>query len=111
MYHSQALPAQRKAPRRKAAAAALLSAAIVFLIVLLAVSPAHYAAACLEGVSLWAKAVLPSLFPFFILTALLTKLGCRDMGYVPAVDSRVFGRWVTGQTEAEIARAAGAPPG
>lgn len=43
--------------------------------------------------------------------ALLTKLGCRDMGYVPAVDSRVFGRWVTGQTEAEIARAAGAPPG
>ena len=43
--------------------------------------------------------------------ALLTKLGCRDMGYVPAVDSRVFGRWVTGQTEAEIARADGAPPG
>lgn len=43
--------------------------------------------------------------------ALLTKLGCRDMGYVPAVDSRVFGRWVTGQTEAEIARAAGAPSG
>lgn len=43
--------------------------------------------------------------------ALLTKLGYRDMGYVPAVDSRVFGRWVTGQTEAEIARAAGAPSG
>lgn len=78
MYHSQALPAQRKAPRRKAAAAALLSVAIVFLIVLLAVSPARYAAACLEGVSLWAKAVLPSLFPFFILTALLTKLGAAE---------------------------------
>lgn len=47
----------------------------MLLIVLLAVSPARYAAACLEGVSLWAKAVLPSLFPFLIFTALLTKLG------------------------------------
>ena len=43
--------------------------------------------------------------------ALLTRLGCRDLGYVPAMDSRVFGKWVTGQTEAEIARAAGALPG
>ena len=43
--------------------------------------------------------------------ALLTRLGYRDLGYVPAMESRVFGKWVTGQTEAEIARAAGAPPG
>ena len=50
----------------------------MLLIVLLAVSPARYAAACLEGVSLWAKAVLPSLFPFLIFTALLTKLGAAE---------------------------------
>ena len=89
MYQTQTAPARQ--PRYKISAAAtparkkktkrtavLLSAAALLLIVLLALSPARYAAACLEGVSLWAKAVLPSLFPFFILTALLTKLGAAE---------------------------------
>ena len=90
MYRTQTAPARQ--PRHKASAAAapsarkkktrrtaaLLSAAALLLIVLLALSPARYAAACLEGISLWAKAVLPSLFPFFILTALLTKLGAAE---------------------------------
>ena len=40
--------------------------------------------------------------------ALLRKLGYKDMGYVPAVDSRVFGKWITPETEEEMARAAGA---
>ena len=78
MIYSQTLPAPKKSAGRKTAAAALLSAAALLLIILLAMSPARYAAACLEGVSLWAKAVLPSLFPFFILTALLTKLGAAE---------------------------------
>ena len=88
MYHTRTTPSRQ--PRRRATAipparkkksnrtAALLSAAALLLIVLLALSPARYAAACLEGISLWAKAVLPSLFPFFILTALLTKLGAAE---------------------------------
>ena len=74
MKYSAAQPGQKRLSRRQAAAAAM-SAAVLFLIILLALSPARYAAACLEGLSLWAKAVLPSLFPFFVLTAILTKLG------------------------------------
>ena len=38
--------------------------------------------------------------------ALLKKLGYRDMGYVPSVESQVFGKWTTPTTEAEIAQAA-----
>ncbi len=36
---------------------------------------------------------------------LLLKLGYRDMGYLPAKDSRVFGKWLTPETESEIAAA------
>lgn len=37
--------------------------------------------------------------------ALLKKLGYRDLGYLPKMDSRVFGKWTTPATEAEIAQA------
>ncbi len=33
---------------------------------------------------------------------LLLKLGYRDMGYLPAKDSRVFGKWLTAASEEEI---------
>ena len=38
--------------------------------------------------------------------ALLKKLGYRDMGYLPSMDSQVFGKWTTPATEAEILQAA-----
>lgn len=39
--------------------------------------------------------------------ALLRKLGYRDMGYSPKIDSLIFGKWTTPETEAEIAQATG----
>lgn len=36
---------------------------------------------------------------------LLKKLGFKDMGYLPSMESRVFGKWTTAETEAEIAQA------
>lgn len=39
--------------------------------------------------------------------ALLRKLGYRELGYLPAKNSNVFGKWTTAATEAEIAQAAG----
>lgn len=39
--------------------------------------------------------------------ALLKKLGYKDMGYAPSVESQVFGKWTTPVTEAEIAQATG----
>ena len=37
--------------------------------------------------------------------ALLKKLGYKDMGYIPSMESQVFGMWTTTATEAEIAQA------
>ena len=37
--------------------------------------------------------------------ALLQKLGYKDMGYIPAMESRVFGTWTTPATEEEIVQA------
>ena len=37
--------------------------------------------------------------------ALLKKLGYKDMGYVPSMESLVFGKWTITATEAEIAQA------
>ena len=37
--------------------------------------------------------------------ALLKKLGYKDMGYLPDLDSQVFGKWTTPATELEISQA------
>ena len=79
-----------------------LSAAILLIIILLAVFPDRYAECCLNGLRLWLYFVVPSLFPFFILTALLTKLGvaeraaqklsplCRSAFKMPGIASYCF---------------------
>ena len=38
--------------------------------------------------------------------ALLQRLGYKDMGYIPAMESRAFGKWTTPATEEEIVQAA-----
>lgn len=37
--------------------------------------------------------------------ALLKKLGYKDMGYIPSMESRAFGKWTTPATEEEFAQA------
>ena len=37
--------------------------------------------------------------------ALLKKLGYKDMGYIPRMESKVFGKWTTPETDGEIAQA------
>lgn len=64
--------------RIRAAKRPLVFILLGFLLCLLVFSPMRYASACLEGITLWAGAVLPALFPFFILTSVLTKLGAAD---------------------------------
>ena len=52
-------------------------------------SPAAYAAACMEGIVLWAKSVLPVLFPFFVCTGILSAAGARMADRLSPVMSRV----------------------
>lgn len=52
-----------------------LSFLIIFVLVLLVIDPKNNIDACLMGFSLWATSILPALFPFFFLTAILSELG------------------------------------
>ena len=64
--------------KKRAAARIAVFVLLCFLLCLLAVRPQRYSAACLQGITLWAGAVLPALFPFFVLTSMLTKMGAAD---------------------------------
>ena len=50
-------------------------AALLLFAAMLAALPRQCAAACAEGIALWAKAVLPSLLPFLAVSALLAARG------------------------------------
>ena len=54
---------------------AILIIAVIFLIVALAIYPDKYSKSTYEGVLLWAVSVMPSLLPYFFLTAILSKIG------------------------------------
>ena len=41
--------------------------------------------------------------------ALLMKLGYKNMGYIPSMDSQVFSKWITPATEKELAQAVSIP--
>ena len=51
-----------------------LAVVILFLILALSLFPDVYSKVTLNGIILWATSVLPSLLPYFFLTALLTKI-------------------------------------
>lgn len=61
----------------------LLSFALVLFGVVLALNPARYCTACFEGICLWAECVLPSLFPFIVVSSLLCGLGAIDATLAP----------------------------
>lgn len=53
----------------------IFSIAVFALIVCFAINAQKYAAVTLDGITLWALNLVPSVFPYFVFTALLTNLG------------------------------------
>ena len=53
----------------------LISIFLFIVIIFLIINPNKYINSAFNGILIWAKAVLPALFPFFFLTKLLTELG------------------------------------
>lgn len=68
-------PLSDRTRRIRRLCAAACAAALLLLLVL---RPQRYAAACAEGIALWAKVVLPALFPFLVLTAWIARSGMAD---------------------------------
>ncbi len=55
------------------------TATILFIMACLIIFPDRYISVARQGITLWATAVVPSLFPFFFLTLILTKLGTLEI--------------------------------
>ena len=53
----------------------ILSLILFIIIIFLIINPSKYINSAYNGILIWAKAVLPALFPFFFITRLLTELG------------------------------------
>lgn len=51
---------------------------LLLLIVCIIINPSKYINSCHNGLLIWATSVLPSLFPFFVITKLLTELKSLD---------------------------------
>ncbi|MDE7400810.1 MAG: hypothetical protein K2N17_02020, partial [Clostridia bacterium] len=45
--------------------------------------PDRYLSGCFAGICLWAECVLPSLFPFMVITLLLIKMGAAQKAAKP----------------------------
>lgn len=58
-------------------------AVLLFFGGVLLVFPDRYLSVCFDGLCLWAESVLPSLFPFMIITLLLIKLGAAQIAAKP----------------------------
>ncbi|MDE7300969.1 MAG: hypothetical protein K2N47_02240, partial [Clostridia bacterium] len=58
-------------------------AVLLFFGAVLIIYPERYVAVCFEGICLWAECVLPSLFPFMVITLLLSKLGAVQLAAKP----------------------------
>lgn len=61
-------------------------AVLIFFAGVIILFPDRYLAVCFDGLCLWAESVLPSLFPFMIITLLLIKMGAAQ------VVAKPFGR-------------------
>ncbi|MBE7075346.1 MAG: hypothetical protein E7376_05155 [Clostridiales bacterium] len=59
-------------------ASIFLGFCLLIIIVLIAINPAKYSAVALNGILVWAKILVPSLLPFFILTKLFAATGIID---------------------------------
>lgn len=72
---------------------AILSLLVALAMALFAFSSETYAAATLDGIKLWAFNIVPSVFPYFVLTALLTALGsaARLAAKCAVLTRRLFG--------------------
>ncbi len=58
-------------------------AVLLFFGGVLIIFPDRYLSVCFNGLCLWAESVLPSLFPFMIITLLLIKLGAAQIAAKP----------------------------
>ena len=60
-----------------------LECALIFFAAVFLAQPARYIPVCFDGIALWAECVLPSLFPFMVITLIAVKSGIAQTAAKP----------------------------
>lgn len=68
---------------KKYAQYAFLSAILLFFAAAIIIYPERYVGDCFEGFLMWAECVLPSLFPFMVITLIFVKTGIAQKASLP----------------------------
>ena len=63
--------------------ALILCLALTFMAGAIIIYPERYITCCFQGFALWAECVLPSLFPFMVITLILIKAGFAEKAALP----------------------------
>ena len=58
-------------------------AALTLLAAAFIIYPERYIECCLKGFAMWAECVLPSLFPFMVITLVMIKAGFAEKAALP----------------------------
>lgn len=72
-----------KKPRKKLIGYLLLSIALSVFGAAVIIYPERYVNCCFQGFAMWAECVLPSLFPFMIVTLIFVKTGIAERAALP----------------------------
>ena len=57
--------------------------ALTFLAGAIIIYPERYITCCFQGFAMWAECVLPSLFPFMVITLIFIKTGIAEKAALP----------------------------
>lgn len=61
----------------------IMSLALAFVAGAIIIFPERYISSCFKGFALWAECVLPSLFPFMVITLIFIKTGIAERAALP----------------------------
>lgn len=61
----------------------ILCAALIFIAGAIIIYPERYVQSCFQGFAMWAECVLPSLFPFMVITLIFIKTGIAESAALP----------------------------
>lgn len=70
-------------PRVKYVKYAFLSLALIIFGAAIIIFPERYVNCCFQGFAMWAECVLPSLFPFMVITLIFVKTGIAEKASLP----------------------------
>lgn len=67
-----------------------ISILLIIMCIIIVINPSFYAKSCLNGISVWAFKVLPLMFPFFVLTKLISNFNTPKQNFMDKFFNKLY---------------------